>query len=306
MNFKKPKFWDQPIISFWSILLFPFSLVFLLTSLIIKIFKTQKKFSIPIICIGNIVVGGAGKTPVSLKIGNLLLKAGYNPNFISKGYAGLIKESTLVENWHSPASVGDESLLLSEVAPTWVGENRTRSSFLAYKKLKLLNRNSNIHINYKPILLGGLHKLGDITAPAFNERKMKNMKNDCELVAKKNTIEFKWNNKFPVNSLNLMRGYLVLNKELKKKFFDLCFDAYWKDNIDLSDKKNLENVLDNCSINKDTFFKDIQDQKIKDELKHLTESAFKKDIFGAPTFVVNDQIFWGQDRLDYALDEYNS
>jgi 2-hydroxychromene-2-carboxylate isomerase len=179
-------------------------------------------------------------------------------------------------------------------------------SFLAYKKLKLLNKNNNININYKPILLGGLHKLGDITAPAFNERKMKNMKNDCELVAKKNSIEFKWNNKFPVNSLNLMRGYLVLNKELKKKFFDLCFDAYWKDNIDFSDKKNLENVLDNCSINKDAFFKDIQDQKIKDELKQLTESAFKKDIFGAPTFVVNNQIFWGQDRLDYALDEYSS
>ena len=179
-------------------------------------------------------------------------------------------------------------------------------SFLAYKKLKSLNKNNNININYKPILLGGLHKLGDITAPAFNERKMKNMKNDCELVAKKNTIEFKWNNKFPVNSLNLMRGYLVLSKELKKKFFDLCFDAYWKDNIDLSDKKNLENILDKCSINKDTFFKDIQDQKIKDELKQLTESAFKKDIFGAPTFVVNNQIFWGQDRLDYALDEYSS
>ena len=179
-------------------------------------------------------------------------------------------------------------------------------SFLAYKKLKSLNKDNNIDINYKPILLGGLHKLGDITAPAFNERKMKNMKNDCELVAKKNSIEFKWNNKFPVNSLNLMRGYLVLNKELKKKFFDLCFDAYWKDNIDLSDKKNLENILDKCSINKDTFFKDIQDQKIKDELKQLTESAFKKDIFGAPTFVVNNQIFWGQDRLDYALDEYSS
>ena len=179
-------------------------------------------------------------------------------------------------------------------------------SFLAYKKLKLLNSNSNIHINYKPILLGGLHKLGDITAPAFNERKMKNMKNDCELVAKKNTIEFKWNSKFPVNSLYLMRGYLVLNNELKKKFFDLCFDAYWKDNIDLSDKNNLEYILDNCSINKDSFFKEIQDQKIKDELKQLTENAFKKDIFGAPTFVVNNQIFWGQDRLDYALDEYNS
>ena len=66
------------------------------------------------------------------------------------------------------------------------------------------------------------------------------------------------------------------------------------------------NILDSCSINKDSFFKGIQTQKIKDELKQLTENAFKKDIFGAPTFVVNNKIFWGQDRLDYALDEYYS
>ena len=55
-------------------------------------------------------------------------------------------------------------------------------SYLAYKKIDKLGE---VNINYKPILLGGLHKLGGITAPAFNERKMKNMKNDCELVAKK-------------------------------------------------------------------------------------------------------------------------
>ena len=47
-------------------------------------------------------------------------------------------------------------------------------------------------------------------------------------------------------------------------------------------------------------------RKLKDELKELTNNAFEKDIFGAPTFVVNNKIFWGQDRLDYALDEYNS
>ena len=179
-------------------------------------------------------------------------------------------------------------------------------SYLAYKKLKLLNINKNIKIIYKPILLGGLHKLGGITAPAFNERKMKNMKNDCELVAKKNDIEFKWNDKFPINSLYLMRGYLTINDEIKNKFFDLCFDYYWKENIDLSNIDNLENILKKCSIDKNIFFNDIKNDRIKNELKKLTNSAFEKDIFGAPTFIVNNKIFWGQDRLDYALDEYNS
>ena len=179
-------------------------------------------------------------------------------------------------------------------------------SYLAYKKLKFLDYKNKINIIFKPILLGGLHKLGGITAPAFNKHKMKNMKNDCELVAKKNNIEFKWNDKFPVNSLQIMRGYLSINNELKEKFFDLCFDSYWKKNIDLSNSVNIENILNECSIDKKKFFKDIENQKIKDELKKLTNDAFEKDIFGAPTFVVNNKIFWGQDRLDYALDEYNS
>ena len=179
-------------------------------------------------------------------------------------------------------------------------------SFLAYKKLKKLSDYRSINIIYKPILLGGLHKLGGITAPAFNERKMKNMKNDCELVAKKNNIEFTWTVKFPINSLQLMRGYLIINKELKTKFFDLCFDYYWKENVDLEKKENVDNILKECSINKDFFFKEIQNQKIKERLIDLTSNAFEKDIFGAPTFVVNNKIFWGQDRLDYALDEYRS
>ncbi len=177
-------------------------------------------------------------------------------------------------------------------------------SYLAYKKLNMLN--NNININYKPILLGGLHKLGGITAPAFNERKMKNMKNDCELIALKNNIEFRWNIKFPINSLYLMRGYLVIKKEFKKKFFDNCFNSYWKNNIDISDEINIEKILETSGINKKEFFKNIQNPEIKDNLRELTQKAFNEDVFGAPTFVVNNKIFWGQDRLEYALDEYNS
>ncbi len=179
-------------------------------------------------------------------------------------------------------------------------------SFLAYKKLRLINKNFELNINYKPILLGGLHKLGGIIAPAFNAHKIKNMKNDCELVALKNNIEFHWNTKFPINSLYLMRGYIATEEKLKKKFFEICFDAYWKNNIDISDEKNVNEILEKTGLDKKKFFEDIQNNDIKIKLKEFTNIAFKNDIFGAPTFVVNNKIFWGQDRLDYALDEYNS
>ncbi len=179
-------------------------------------------------------------------------------------------------------------------------------SYLAYKKFEAYNQDNKINIIFKPILLGGLHNLGGITPPAFNERKMKNMKNDCELIASKNKIEFKWNTKFPINSLYLMRGYLSINNESKKIFFDICFDAYWKNNIDISDEENVNKILETCKIDKFTYNNDIKQKAIKDELRTLTDAAFQKDIFGAPTFVVNNKIFWGQDRLEYALDEYNS
>ena len=176
-------------------------------------------------------------------------------------------------------------------------------SYLAYKKIDKLRE---ININYKPILLGGLHKLGGITAPAFNERKMKNMKNDCELVAKKNNIQFKWNTKFPINSLTLMRGYLIVEPKFKKEYFKNCFEAYWKNNIDISIEKNIKEILKNTKVDEINFFKKISLEEVKEDLKELTNTAFKNDIFGAPTFVVNSKIFWGQDRLDYALDEYHS
>jgi len=130
---KAPKFWYQKKDSTYSRLLYPLSLIFRLGTKIRNITSHNKKSPLPVICIGNIVVGGAGKTPVSLKIGKLLIKSGYNPHFISKGYAGMIKTSTLVKSWHSPKSVGDESLLLSEIAPTWIGANRNKSIELAEK-----------------------------------------------------------------------------------------------------------------------------------------------------------------------------
>ena len=179
-------------------------------------------------------------------------------------------------------------------------------SFLAYKRLNVLNKENKINIEYKPMLLGGLHNLGGITPPAFNERKLKNMKNDCELIASKNNIDFKWNTKFPINSLYLMRGYIVIDESHKKKFFDICFDAYWKDNLDISDEKNIEIILNKAGLDKKEFLNNIQDNGVKDMLKNLTNEAFEKDVFGAPTFIVNDKIFWEQDRLDYALEEYNS
>ena len=176
-------------------------------------------------------------------------------------------------------------------------------AYIAYKKIL---KHKNILLNYKPIFLGGLHNLAGIEAPAFNKYKMNNMKNDCDLVALKNNIEFKWNSKFPINSLNLMRGYICVNEDKREQYLNCFFDAYWKDNQDLSNSKNIDNLLNNLKIDSNRFYKSIKEQTIKDKLIKLTTEAFQKKVFGAPTFIVNNKIFWGQDRLEYALEELDN
>ena len=175
-------------------------------------------------------------------------------------------------------------------------------SYIAHKKIQKIK---DIKFIYKPILLGGLHNLAEITAPAFNKYKMKNMQNDCELVSKKNQIDFTWNLKFPINSLNIMRGYLYVDKDKQENYINTFFKAYWDDNLDLSNEGEFSKLLKKLEINQEQFADGIKNQTIKDELKKFTNDAFKKEVFGAPTFIVNNKIFWGQDRLEYALEELN-
>jgi len=178
-------------------------------------------------------------------------------------------------------------------------------SYIAHKKIQKIKEHRKVIFNYKPILLGGLHNLAGISAPAFNKYKMKNMQSDCELVSKKNNISFKWNLKFPINSLPIMRGYLSMEGSQREDYLNIFFNAYWKDNLDLSSEKEFLKLLESLKIDSKIFFDKITQQSIKDTLKKLTNDAFKKEVFGAPTFIVNNKIFWGQDRLEYALEELN-
>ncbi|MDA7637201.1 2-hydroxychromene-2-carboxylate isomerase [Candidatus Pelagibacter sp.] len=178
-------------------------------------------------------------------------------------------------------------------------------SYIAHKKIQKIKESQKVIFNYKPILLGGLHNLAGINAPAFNKYKMKNMQSDCELVSKKNNISFMWNSKFPINSLSIMRGYISLNETQKDDYLNTFFDAYWKGNLDISSEKEFSELLGSLKIDSKIFFEKIKQQSIKDDLKKLTSDAFEKEVFGAPTFIVNNKIFWGQDRLEYALEELN-
>jgi tetraacyldisaccharide 4'-kinase len=126
------KFWQSNKIG--NKLLLPISFIYLF------IFKLRKKYTKPyrsssrIICVGNIVTGGAGKTPVSISLGNIIKSKSFKYCFLSKGYKGYLKGPLMVHNSHTARQVGDEALLLSQTAPVIMAKNRLQGIKFAEQK----------------------------------------------------------------------------------------------------------------------------------------------------------------------------
>lgn len=177
-------------------------------------------------------------------------------------------------------------------------------SYLGFKEIKKCEKKYPFQIKYMPIFLGGLHNSAGITPAAFNKIKSKYMIQDTKLVANKKNIKFSFNSYFPIKTVNFMRGAIIAKDDNYEKIYvEKIFDSIWRDGLNMNDNIIINKVLKNLDLNPSIFFGKVSDIKIKDKLKKLTNDALKKGIFGAPTYYVNRKIFFGQDRLSYAIDE---
>jgi len=99
---------------------------------LVRLTVTPRQVERPVVCVGNLVAGGAGKTPTALAVAKLLLAQGRRPHFISRGYGGRMPGPLRVDaERHDAREVGDEALLLALRAPTWVGRDRVSTARLA-------------------------------------------------------------------------------------------------------------------------------------------------------------------------------
>ena len=177
-------------------------------------------------------------------------------------------------------------------------------AYLGFKEIKNLEKKHQLKIKYMPIFLGGLHKSAGVTPAAFISLKAKYMIRDTKLVSEKKNIRFTFNTYFPIKTVDFMRGVIIAEEDnFEKVFVEKIFNAIWKDGLNMNDETVINKVLKNMELNPKTFFLRAKDNKIKEKLKKLTNDALKKGIFAAPTFFINKKMFWGQDRLTYAIDE---
>lgn len=176
------------------------------------------------------------------------------------------------------------------------------ATYLAWTQLPILQKETEAEIIYKPVLLGGIFKATGNTSPASNPAKSKYTLIDFKRYVKRYNIEFNYNPYFPINTLSLMRmivGIQLYHPEQFKEFLNLIFDAIWVKKKNLGDIEIVKQLLDESNFNTQEVLKLNDDLEVKNILQLNTQEAVQKGAFGAPTFFVENEIFFGQDRLEF-------
>jgi 2-hydroxychromene-2-carboxylate isomerase len=177
------------------------------------------------------------------------------------------------------------------------------TTYLAHTQLPRLARETGAQLIYKPMLLGGVFKATGNASPVSVPAKGRWMNGDIARWASRYGVPFVFNPHFPVNTLTLMRGAVGLqmrqSAEVFTRYVDAVFDAMWVQPRNLGEAGEVAAVLAKAGVNGEAFAALVADPEVKAALVAQTEQAVARGVFGAPTCFVGDEMFFGQDRLEF-------
>jgi len=178
------------------------------------------------------------------------------------------------------------------------------ASYLAYTQMPGLAQRTGASILYRPMLLGGVFKATGNQSPIMIPAKGAWMMSDLPRFAKRYGVAYVRNPHFPINTLNLMRGAIAAEIDGRLiPYSDAMFRAIWADQKRMEDPIVIAEVLRAAGFDPAAMMAAIGTPEVKDKLKTVTEGAVARGVFGAPTFFVGKNMFWGQDRLDFVEEE---
>ncbi|MGE8940794.1 2-hydroxychromene-2-carboxylate isomerase [Leptospira interrogans] len=178
-------------------------------------------------------------------------------------------------------------------------------SFLSALRIEALAKDAGVEVAWRPFLLGPIFKEQGWTTSPFNlyPAKGRYMVRDIERVAASRGLGFRLPAIFPANSLKAARIALVGAEEgWIAPFTRAMFAAQFEQGADIDDDQVLRRILDDLKLDAAVILSRTETPQLKQKLKDQTAEAARLGIFGAPTFTVKGEIFWGDDRLEQALD----
>ena len=180
------------------------------------------------------------------------------------------------------------------------------NAYFAALMLPRIAERTGASVVYTPFLLGGLFKaLGTPSTPGMSTpQKAKAARDDMYRWSKKYDIPFQFPSRFPLNTVRPLRVALAIDeaKGDHGKWCEVAMKAYWVEDKDISDEAVVKELLGANGFDAAALLQRTTEPELKEKLKAATQAAADRDVFGAPTFFVGDQLYFGKDRLDFVED----
>ena len=174
------------------------------------------------------------------------------------------------------------------------------ASYLAWTQLNALAERTGASIELKPILLGGVFMATGNSSPATVPAKGAYSRIDMQRYAERYGVTLNQNPFFPINTLHLMRGATAYQGTADfERYLTTVFNAMWIDELDMGQPEVVGKVMTKGGFDPAEVMAKASDPAVKEQLKKATEEAVSRGVFGAPTFFVGDDMFFGQDRLEW-------
>lgn len=183
------------------------------------------------------------------------------------------------------------------------------AAYLAWTQLPRIARETGAEIEYRPFLLGGVFQATGNRSPMEVPAKGQYMQDDLQRFAHRYGVPFAHNPHFPINTLTLMRGAIGLQMREPERmvpYVDAVYRAIWVEGKNMNDPATVGQAMQQAGFAPEQLFALASDQAVKDHLKAETQEAVARGVFGAPTFFVGQDMFWGQDRLDFVKEKLQS
>ena len=179
------------------------------------------------------------------------------------------------------------------------------ASYLAHTQLPRIAADAGALLHYKPVLLGGIFQATGNSPPAAVPAKGKYMLRDLASYAARYRVPLNFNPFFPINTLQLMRGASGIQMRQPERFpayVDAVFHGMWVEQMNLGDQAVLGALLTKAGFEPQALLTLTADPEVKERLKTDTAAAVARGLFGAPTLFVDQEMYFGQDRLDFVRD----
>ena len=179
------------------------------------------------------------------------------------------------------------------------------AAYLAHMQIPRVLAETHSTVLFRPMLLGGVFKGSGNTAPVGVKAQYNRL--DLERSARRLEIPLVINPFFPINTLQMMRAATAAQEdELLSPYLTAVYRGMWVEGLNMGEREVLLGVLKSAGLNGEHLLARAEQPEVKQRLKDTTEEAVARGVFGAPTFFVGDQMFWGQDRIDQVIEAAKS